>query len=69
MAEGLRSESVHVRDKARVGVVLDVLALDEVLHAIQWTAVPALQLNDVRLEEINLKNYTCQDIKRSETIQ
>ena len=55
VAECLRCEAVDVRDKARVGVVLDVAALDEVLHSIEWTALPPLKLNDVRLEEIHLQ--------------
>ena len=55
VAERLRCEAVNVRDKARVGVVLDVAALDKVLHSIQWTALPLLKLNDVRLKEIHLQ--------------
>ena len=55
VAECLRCEAVDVRDKARVGVVLDVAALDEVLHSIEWTILPSLKLNDVCLEEIHLQ--------------
>ena len=55
VAEGLWSESVDVRDKARVRVVLDVAALDEVLHSVQWTTLPLLKLNDVCLKEIHLQ--------------
>ena len=55
VTEGLWSESIDVRDKARVGVVLDVATLDEVLHGIQWTTLPLLKLNDVRLKEIHLQ--------------
>ena len=55
VAEGLRSESIDVRDKARVGVVFDVATLDEVLHGVEWTTLPLLKLNDVCLKEINLQ--------------
>ena len=54
MTEGVRSKSVYVRHKARVGIVFDVVSLDEVLHAVQRTPLHPLQLYNVRLEKIHL---------------
>ena len=54
VAEGVGSEPVHVRDEARVGVVLDVVSLYEVLHTVQRTSLHPLQLYDVRLEKVHL---------------
>lgn len=45
---------VVVADKARVGVVLDVLALDIVLQVEERLAWPLLQLHDAHLHDVHL---------------
>ena len=55
VAEGLGGQPVHVRHKARVGVVLDVAAVNEVFHPIQGTPLPIFELNDISLAEIHLQ--------------
>ena len=58
VAECLWCEAVDVRDKARIGVVLDVATLDKVLHGIEWTILSLLKFYDVSLEKIHLQIYT-----------
>lgn len=59
VAESLGGESVDVGYESRVGVVLDIAAVDEVLHAEQGAAVATFELYNVRLTEVNLKNKNC----------
>ena len=54
VAEGLGSESVHVRHKPRVGVVLDVAAINEMLHPIEGTPLATFELYDVSLAKVDL---------------
>lgn len=45
---------VVIADKARVGVVLDVLALDVMLQVEKWLARSLLQLNNAHLHDVHL---------------
>ena len=55
VTESLRGESVDVGDKTRVGIVLDVAAVNKMFHPIQRTPFATFELDDVRLAEINLE--------------
>ena len=52
----LRCESVHIRNKPRIRVILDVATLDKMFHTIQWRSFSTSELNNVRLKKINLEN-------------
>ncbi len=54
VAEGLRGKPVHIRHKPRVGVVLDVAAINEVFHSIKGTPLATFELDDVSLAKVNL---------------
>ena len=54
VAEGMRSESVHVGHESRVGVVFDVISLNQVFYTVEWTTFSTFELYYIRLKEVHL---------------